>query len=148
MYFEKNVFFNLGENKQAMGGLVKSLLYLLAQMDAVAMFPHASSQTSTIVISTPSIVTLEWVILTIKQLLLLVSKFLQKLYLWQKFKLPLYSNIVNNNYNNNKTFSSKRTHCFGMNIMSMYIEKKKKKLQYPLSQVLVLLYTHNLCHVH
>jgi len=30
MYFEKNVFFNLGENKQAMGGLVKSLLYLLA----------------------------------------------------------------------------------------------------------------------
>ncbi len=34
---------------------------------------------------------------------------------------------MNNNYNNNKTSSSKRTHCFGMNTMCMYIEKKKKK---------------------
>jgi hypothetical protein len=47
--------------------------------------------------------------------------------LWWELKLPLYNNVMNNCSNNNTNSSSKRTHFFGMNTMSNFIQKKKKK---------------------
>jgi hypothetical protein len=51
---KKNVFFIIGESKQARGSLVKKSPSL-AQMDVVVMCPHASPHTNTInVTTTPS----------------------------------------------------------------------------------------------